>query len=889
VPLSLSQRTNTSTDGHRAEGFRIVRRERARADRHSAHPEVVRSEQAEPDLELLASAWEQHSRAGSSLERRLGQNASWVYDLLTELANVAKTRGAKIRFLQRYRGKQPSGIWRLATGARVGLAASLALAAMVHGAWMPSLVYADASTYATTVLGDHPAAFYQFADGEGSASFADSSGNGNTATSNGSDRIVAPGPFGESTRALSIGTDGAQAPPLGPMQGDNSRTVELWFKTTDTEDECLLSAGFSSHAQSFSLCLTDGKQYGAPPPNTPGVYLQIWDADIYVPNLALTDGNWHYLAVTLAGSAVNIDVDGSAPSDGFLWNGSAYSAFTAQPFTLPTQPNTASTPVGIGSKGWAGGFVGEIADVAVYPAALTQEQITAHYSAGRPKQEVLLPTVTTTKYEKNKEEKPEPTQCVASQGGLSPSASREATHLSRRVVRGTKRLLRAKSVRVHMAITLCGQTASEAGVAPGTVLSGNGTIDAARARASWTIQLPPSLGGHVLSVISHGSETFLRADGLALNPGKPWIRIRAKEFGDTRRLGFLGTLASDTNPAAEMGVAADTGPEAAARAAVARAGHVSSAPTAAFAAGDSSCNVSGGATLSGPLDLHNDKTIVGRAKAWGDALSTIKSASKDIRSTIKLNRGGRLSSSTVAILKGQTATLTVTTDLCPESQHDSGQDPLASSIPKISSVFALDPCLVGTWQLHEPYEETIWGPSLPLSGSVMLEVASTGVMRLNYLITDVPHEPLRPPQVFDSPPYYYNTTTYSEPGAPSTITGIAMGQVLAPLSTVKQLNSHLVWGITASTITIHIPGQRSEEKGEKLEAVIVPPYVIEEETQPFDYVNEYPEVNIQAWQVHNSTKYECDESNGVGTLKLELPYSFGKEYEFWRPGRRSNG
>jgi hypothetical protein len=236
--------------------------------------------------------------------------------------------------------------------------------------------------YATAVLSDHPVAFYQFGDRVGSASFADSSGNGNTAMSNGSDHIVAPGPFGESTQALSIGNDGAQAPQLAPMQGDNSRTVELWFNTTRTDDQCVLTAGSASHAQSFSLCLTDGQQYHAPPPNTPGVYLQTWDADVYIPNLALTDGKWHYLAVALSGSTVTINVDGSAPSGGFVWSGFAYSGFTTQPFTLPTQPDTASTPVGIGSKGWAAAFVGEIADVAIYPAALTEEQIAAHHSSG---------------------------------------------------------------------------------------------------------------------------------------------------------------------------------------------------------------------------------------------------------------------------------------------------------------------------------------------------------------------------------------------------------------------------------------------------------------------------------------------------------------------------
>jgi hypothetical protein len=171
---------------------------------------------------------------------------------------------------------------------------------------------------------------------------------------------------------------------LTPMQGDNERTVELWFKTTQTKDQCILNAGEQSHTHAFSLCLTDGKQFAAPSPNTPGVYLQMFDADVYIPNPTLTDNQWHYIAVTLSGSTVTIDVDGQTPS-GFVWNGSSYSPLATPPFTLPFQPDTISNPsgaVGIGTAGWAPNFTGEIGEVAIYPTALTAAELAAHYATG---------------------------------------------------------------------------------------------------------------------------------------------------------------------------------------------------------------------------------------------------------------------------------------------------------------------------------------------------------------------------------------------------------------------------------------------------------------------------------------------------------------------------
>ena len=64
--------------------------------------------------------------------------------------------------------------------------------------------------------------------------------------------------------------------------------------------------------------------------------------------------------------------------------------------------------------------------------------------------------------------------------------------------------------------------------------------------------------------------------------------------------------------------------------------------------------------------------------------------------------------------------------------------------------------------------------------------------------------------------------------------------------------------------------------------------VILEET-PFDEVIEtLPTEFPESWSV-NSSSYECDEKQGVGTLKVTLPIGWAGELEFWRSGRNSNG
>jgi hypothetical protein len=238
--------------------------------------------------------------------------------------------------------------------------------------------------YAEAVIADHPVAYWQFGAAQGSAGYADSSRNGSTLPA-GLTMLAAPG-----TRNFAGGISTADGgthttAPLSPLAGDAPRTVEAWFRTTSTG--CIFSAGLAAHAQAFSLCLRAGP-VNVPTPGAPGVYFETYDADIFVPIGNLTDGTWHYLALTLTGNMIDIVIDGTDPQ-GYIWDGDArmpgggaYTSLTAQPFTLPYTPDTAATPLGIataGLGGIGGGLVGTITEVAVYPSALPVSELARHY------------------------------------------------------------------------------------------------------------------------------------------------------------------------------------------------------------------------------------------------------------------------------------------------------------------------------------------------------------------------------------------------------------------------------------------------------------------------------------------------------------------------------
>jgi Concanavalin A-like lectin/glucanases superfamily len=738
-----------------------------------------------------------------------------------------------------------------------------AVAAAMIGVLLPQSALADSSAYAKAVIADHPTAFYRFGDATGSTSFADSSGNGYTASSNSSDHLVRPGPFGEASQALAIGTDGAHTPALAPLEADSPRTVELWFKTTQTNDQCLFMAGNSAPGQSFSLCLTDGKQYAAPAPNTPGVYLQIWDADLYLPELpSLTDGNWHYIAVTLSGSAVTVYVDGTSPG-GFVWNGSAYSSFATQPFTLPLQPHTTATPAGIGSAGWAKTFEGEIGEVAIYPTALTETRLMEHLSAGLST--TLPPTTETTT--RPAPAPPAPPAACAPESPAGPTTGHRARA---RIVKGAVKLSHARSIRVAISLTLCGRSAESAGVPAGTHLAGSGEIDFAHGRAAWSIGLPAGLGGGDLYVISHRNQTFLQAALLTTGRRRSWVRVGSSHFKQLGRLGFLGQLAIYTNPAAEIALAENAGTTAHTAATSARDSAIARPGRGeAFAAAPAGCNLSGGATFASPLDLNNDKAIWDRIKAWRDAAHVIHSAVKDTRASIGLNPNGGLSNVLISASAGEATGLKVGDQLCPQSTAPSESDPKPSTTVQIASLVGLDPCLVGQWTPLGPYSK-----NEPFLGGVNLNISPTGTGTMTYAVTYTAMIPPATTAIAGS-----ELTTTAEVAGPEVITGTAGVQVTTPGASAGI--HRLLWNVLTPGITNAFPEVTWTTTGYLLVIQSVDGVLVKDEQSVFKEEVQPPTAGL-ADILREESNYDCSEVNGHATLSVRLPFFGPEKHEFVR-------
>jgi RHS repeat-associated protein len=243
------------------------------------------------------------------------------------------------------------------------------------------------STYFTTVRGDNPIAYWRLDDPSGTVA-ADSSGNGHDATYTGgitySATSLIPSDADPAVTLDGSGSTYLSASTLTPLQGDNARSVELWFKTTSGNQQGIFDSGNGCvSAQAFGIFLTGPNQYGNPPRNTPGLDVGFCNDDVYLPDLNVSDGNLHHVVVTLSGTSVNVYVDGRTPQ-GSVWNGSSWTALGAQPLTLPVTPNTTANPILIGASRVVGGhFAGTIDEVAVYSTVLSATQVQNHLTAAQ--------------------------------------------------------------------------------------------------------------------------------------------------------------------------------------------------------------------------------------------------------------------------------------------------------------------------------------------------------------------------------------------------------------------------------------------------------------------------------------------------------------------------
>jgi large repetitive protein len=219
----------------------------------------------------------------------------------------------------------------------------------------------SASTYASTVLSEDPSVFYRLGDADLGA-MADSSGNGATGQYYAAaSTLGVAGPLAnDSSTAISDNADGpaGRGTPTLPL-GASARTLEGWVNTTSGGEDILAGYGITSGAQGFAV---------ATQPND--VIVSGYSDDLsFSSTSALNDGHWHFVVATTNGTSATVYVDGVS--------------LGTQSF--PEALNTVAAPqgflVGAGVEGCCGYFQGDLADVAVFPVALSAAQVTAEYTA----------------------------------------------------------------------------------------------------------------------------------------------------------------------------------------------------------------------------------------------------------------------------------------------------------------------------------------------------------------------------------------------------------------------------------------------------------------------------------------------------------------------------
>jgi RHS repeat-associated protein len=216
--------------------------------------------------------------------------------------------------------------------------------------------------YAGTVVADSPTRYYRLGETSGRAAtdFASSTNCRDAAYTYGT-TLSAAGPVIGDANAAAVGPSSAMGG-VGSIDGlpssGSPRTFEVWERATATGTMGLLSYGTASTNQYIALDIT----------NTT-LSLDAYTNYVMIStSSSLEDGKWHQVAATFDGtSTVTLYVDGAAIGTGTL----SPSTTLQQGLWLGSALDGASY------------FQGALAEVAVYPTALSAARIQAHYSASQ--------------------------------------------------------------------------------------------------------------------------------------------------------------------------------------------------------------------------------------------------------------------------------------------------------------------------------------------------------------------------------------------------------------------------------------------------------------------------------------------------------------------------
>jgi hypothetical protein len=219
--------------------------------------------------------------------------------------------------------------------------------------------------YAASVLAGSPVVYYRL--GDTGTTMADSSGNGRDGAYSTSGNVTEgvasalktdPNNAVTSSGGSPVGTLGSAS---FPPAGNTPRTIEAWYRSTDSQQHALVSWGTSGQDNAFGMAV-----------NNHQIWLDVYQGTIqFGTTQSIQDGSWHYLVITwdgsngtgyLDGQQLSVDVDNVARP-----------LHTASPSTLQLGAWVDTT--------FNKRLVGSLDEVAVYPTVLSAADVAAHYHA----------------------------------------------------------------------------------------------------------------------------------------------------------------------------------------------------------------------------------------------------------------------------------------------------------------------------------------------------------------------------------------------------------------------------------------------------------------------------------------------------------------------------
>jgi hypothetical protein len=235
-------------------------------------------------------------------------------------------------------------------------------------------------SYTSSVLTDNPFAYYRCNEVSGSTAY-DSSGNGHDAAINGNIELGQNGAVLGGGSILLDGSSGYIALPSAVNVGGWSAiSLEIWIKLSTVIGAYprLISSGTPQSSNTdidFGINLSSGDSgffnVGTGSTNASLGFFQVWST-------THNTNGWYHLVMTYDGTTIAAYVDG-VPSNSTTAGGAI----------------AVSSNVNIGrNPAYNGDYLpASVAEIAIYPTALSAARISAHHAAGSIPPAVILPSV----------------------------------------------------------------------------------------------------------------------------------------------------------------------------------------------------------------------------------------------------------------------------------------------------------------------------------------------------------------------------------------------------------------------------------------------------------------------------------------------------------------